>query len=274
MNLDAVRAELPVLRRLAYLNTGSFGPLPRRTFDAMAGQERVELEDGRSGSAYWKRMGELRDRAREAIGRVLNAPAGSVALTRSTTDGCNIAVASLRLSDKDEIVTTDDEHFGLLGALRASGARVRVAALGERPPEDAAATLAAELGRRTRLVALSHVTWTTGRVLPVREVAALCAERGIPLLVDGAQSAGAIDVDVGDLGCDFYTVSGQKWLLGPDGTGGLYVRPELVEDLAVTFVSGWGQDREHHGGAALAFAPGARRFYLGTLPAPALIGIL
>src|SRR5204863_453176 len=82
-------------------------------------------------------------------------------------------------------------------------------------------------GGRTRLIALSHVAWTTGAVLPIRELSG----RGIPVLVDGAQGAGAIPVDVQELGCDFYTVSAQKWLLGPEGTGALYVRPERVGEL-------------------------------------------
>lgn len=269
VNLAAVRAELPVLERLAYLNTGTFGPLPRRAVRAMAAQLEAELADGRSGQPYWEQVRSLREQARAALAGAIGAPAEAVALTRSTSEGCAIAVAGLHLQPDDEIVTTDDEHFGLLAALHASGARVRVAAVRGRPPEEARAAIEAALGERTRLIALSHVTWTTGTVLPVEAL----TRHGIPVLVDGAQGAGAIPVDVGELGCDFYTVSGQKWLLGPDGTGALYVKPERVEELAVALPSYFSQ-RSYEPSGAFTPAPGAARFDAGSIPAPALKGLL
>ena len=268
MNLAAVRAELPVLERLAYLNAGTFGPLPRRVVDVMRGIQTEELDQGRTGRPYFDEIRGLRGQVREAVAGLLGASSGSIALTRSTGDGCNIAVASLHLQPEDEIVTTDDEHFGLLGALHVSRARVRVAHIRSWPLEHALEAIKAEITSRTRLIALSHVTWTTGRVLPVRELAG----QGIPVLVDGAQSAGAIPVDIGELGCDFYTVSGQKWLLGPDGTGALYVRPELIDQLPVPFPSYFSQQSYEETGA-FAPAPGAARFEPGTLPAPALAGL-
>ena len=269
MNLDAVRAELPILGRCAYLNTGTFGPLPRRTVEEMCARERDELENGRKGRPYFDEVRGLRSRVRDSICRLINAPPDSVALTRSTSDGCNIAVASLRLSPEDEIVTTDDEHFGLLGPLHVSRARVRVARIRERPLGEVVDAIEAEIGPRTRLIALSHVTWTTGRILPVRELTG----RGIPVLVDGAQGAGAVPVDVNELGCDFYTVSGQKWLLGPDGTGALYVRPAMIERIDVPFPSYFSQESHAETGAFVP-ARGALRLEPGTLPAPALAGLL
>ena len=149
---------------------------------------------------------------------MIHAPPENVALTTSTTDGCALVLAGLALGAEDEIVTTDVEHFGLLGPLGVSEAQVRVARVRDRPAAEAFDAIRAEVGPRTRLLALSHVVWTTGHVLPVRE---LKEETGLPMLVDGAQSVGAIPVRVE--GFDFYTVSGQKWLCGPDAVGALYV---------------------------------------------------
>jgi L-cysteine/cystine lyase len=268
MNLAEIRTELPVLERVAYLNTGTFGPLPRRTTEMMVAEHLTELEHGRSGAAYWDRARGIRGRVREAIASLLGTGPGQVALTRSTTDGCNIVVAGLRLGPEDEIVTTDSEHFGLLGPLAASRARVRVASIRDRPAGEAAEAVLAEVSPRTRLIAISHVVWTTGQVMPVREL----AQSGVPVLVDGAQGAGALPVDVGELGCDFYTVSGQKWLLGPDGTGALYVAPERVEELAIAFPTYFSQNGYAPDGAFEA-TEGAPRFDAGTIPVPTLAGL-
>ena len=101
MELSAIRAELPVLGRCAYLNAGSFGPLPRRTVEAMGRRLRRDLTEGRSSRAYFDEVLGLRERLRVVLERLLGAPQGSVALTASTTDGCNIAVNALRLGPED-----------------------------------------------------------------------------------------------------------------------------------------------------------------------------
>jgi L-cysteine/cystine lyase len=269
VNLEAVRTELPVLEHAAYLNTGTFGPLPRRTAEVMAGQISSELATGRSGLPYWEHVRALRVEAREAVARLLGTASDCVALTRSTSEACILAVASLKLKPEDEIVTTDVEHFGLLGALRASGAQIRIARIREHPAEKALEAIEAASGPRTRLIALSHVSWTTGHVLPIAQL----SSGEIPVLVDGAQSAGAIPVSVRELGCAFYTVSGQKWLLGPDGTGALYVDPDILDSLRVPFPSYFGTSTREETGDFTP-VPGAPRLEPGTVPAPALAGLL
>ncbi len=222
-----------MLDRFAYLNAGTFGPLPRVTVEAMEEVQRRELEEGRSNRPYFERALADRERLREAFAGLIGAGKGCVALTTSTTEGCNIALGGLGIGPGDEVVTTDSEHPGLFGGLVASGATLRIANIRDLPAADVLPALEAEITPRTRLVAVSHVSWLTGVVLPIAELAG----RGFPLLVDGAQAAGTIPVDVRELGCDFYTVSAQKWLLGPAATGALYVHPDRVEDSRVAFPS-------------------------------------
>jgi L-cysteine/cystine lyase len=143
--------------------------------------------------------------------------------------------------------------------------RVQVAEVTRRPTAEALETLLAEVTPRTRLLALSHVLWTTGQLMPLHE---LKAETGLPILVDGAQSVGAILVDVGDL--EFYTVSCQKWLCGPEPTGALYVRdPEALRVALPTYLS---QQRIERDGS-FEPTPGALRFDFGWLATPELAGL-
>jgi len=250
-----VSVEFPVLERFAYLNAGTFGLLSRATLAAMAQRERVDQEHGRGGTAWFDDVLELRQRARTQLATVIGAQPDRLALTHSTTDGCNVVVAGLDLAERDEIVTTNSEHPGLLLPLHASGATVRVADVTTRPTTGALDAIVAAITPHTRLIALSHVVWTTGQIMPVHE---LRRTTELPILVDGAQSVGAIDVDVGDL--DFYTVSGQKWLCGPEPTGALYVRePESLRVAAPTYLSQQSIERDGR------FVPqeGAARFDTG-----------
>ena len=265
MTHEEARAAFPVLERIAYLNAGSVGPLARATAEAIAERDRDDLEHGRGGPVYFRAMLDARERIRATLASVVGVDAPRLALTRGTTDGCNVVLAGLGLGPDDEVVTTDVEHFGLTGAIHAAGVRVRVAGVRDRPAAEAFEAVRAEVTPRTRLLALSHVAWTTGHVLPVRE---LKDETGLPVLVDGAQAAGAIPVDATLF--DFYTVSAHKWLCGPDSTGGLYVADP--DRLAVAFPTYFSQAAYDVDGS---FTPkeGAARFDTGWLSAGALAGI-
>jgi len=265
MTYEEAQALFPVLRRFAYLNAGTFGPLAQPTIEAMEERNRFDHEHGRGGKSWYESGFALRTRVREALAATIGAPADRVALTSSTTDGCNIVLAGFGLGPGDEVVTTDSEHPGLLLPLHASGATVRVAEVTRGSTSEALETILAQVTPRTRLLALSHVLWTTGQVMPVHE---LRRHGGLPVLVDGAQSVGAIPVDVGEL--DFYTVSCQKWLCAPEPTGGLYVRePEELRVALPTYFSAQSLERDG------SFVPkeGAARFDSGWIATPALAGL-
>jgi L-cysteine/cystine lyase len=258
MTFDEARRQFPVLERLAYLNAGTSGPLARATVDAMVEQTRRDEAEGRGGRAYFEAMLELRESVRHEFALLLAVDDAAIALTDSTTRGCSLVLAGLGLTDEDEVVTTDQEHFGLTGPLYATGARVVVVDADEE-------ALVRAVTPRTRLIATSQVLWTTGRRLDLHRVR---EDAGVPVLVDGAQSSGAVPVDVGPL--DFYTVSAQKWLCGPDSTGALYVGDP--ERLRVKLPSYLSQDSYEASGA---FVPreGARRFDSGWIAVATLAGL-
>ena len=223
---DAVsfRAQFPVLDRLSYLNAGTEGPLPRAAAEAVHQRIDLEVDGGRCGRPYFEATMSLRDRVRAAYAGVLGADTSEVALTGSTTDGVNTVIGGLDLRPGDEILTSDQEHPGLLAPLararRRHGISIRVAPFAE---------VADAVSDATRLIAVSHVSWVGGEVA---DVPALVAT-GVPVLLDAAQALGAIPLDVKALGVDFYAGSGQKWLCGPEGSGCLYVAPDRLDDVLV-----------------------------------------
>jgi L-cysteine/cystine lyase len=277
--LAAVRREFPVLARQAYLNTGTAGPLPRRAAEAMREQVERELEAGRASlRANVERYFPLREELRARFARLLHASPAEVAITHHATEGMHLATWGLRWRPGDEIVTTTHEHEGGLlpvyAAARHLGLAVRVADVGVDAGR-ALDAIAAALTPRTRLVAFSHVSYRTGTILPVAEIAAAAHRAGAFVAVDGAQAAGAVDVDAGALGADAYAVSGQKWLCGPEGVGALYVRRDRISELSPTFAGHFSLRDPGAIDLAGAYLPAAtaRRYDGGTAHWPALFGM-
>jgi L-cysteine/cystine lyase len=247
------REQFPVFERLAFMNAGSEGPIPRRAAEAAQARIRCELEGGRGGRPYYLALIELATTLRGRCAELLGCEAAEVALTGSTTDGVNTVVSGLDLRPGDEIVTSDEEHPGLLAPLaraqRRQGVVIRAVPWDE---------LAGAVGAKTRLIACSHVSWVSGRLLDTRALAA----SGVPLLLDGAQGLGAIPVDVRALRCDFYAASGQKWLCGPSGSGCLFVKRERIDELLAPW-PGYGSLADPQDPLAFVPAEGAARFDVG-----------
>jgi selenocysteine lyase/cysteine desulfurase len=263
---EAERSRFPVLAEYAYLNAGTNGPLSVATIEAVSSLQAWEAVNGRGGKAYFDAMLERRERVRAQLAAEIRVPAANVALTSSTTGAVHIAVAGLGLTPDDEVVTTDSEHFGLLGPLAASGARLTLVPIRAVPAAELVDAIAAHVSERTRLLALSGVVWLDGKVVPWAE---LRERAGLPVLIDGAQSAGAIDVDAGP--ADYYTVSAQKWLCGPDAMGALYVRdPDGLPPRLVSSPSAASYDLRT---GAWDPKPGAARFDTTFAPPSSLAGL-
>lgn len=139
----------------------------------------------------------------------------------------------------DEVITTQLEHvclFSLLGLLsHRHGVVVRTVDIGD-GGGDVLGALACAVTSRTRAIAISHLQWSSGAIMPLKDIAAFARERGIITMIDAAQSVGQIPVDVHDLGVDAYAMAGQKWLCGPGGTGALYIRRDRLGDIRPTYL--------------------------------------
>jgi L-cysteine/cystine lyase len=242
-HLQHIRQEMPATLKQIYLNTGTFGPLPLLVRQTMQERLQAEWQHGRLGRQAFRDLADIYMQARKSTARLLNADPSEIALTESTGEGMNIIISGFNWQAGDEVITTNHEHLSALLPLSQMrdrfGIVVRVVDLGpcaDRPYLEAIQTL---ITSRTRLISLSHITWTTGTRLDVHAVAQLGHDYGIPVLIDGAQAAGAIPLDVKALDVDFYALPMQKWLCGPDGTGALYIRHESLHHVTPTFVGYW-----------------------------------
>ncbi len=248
-----LRAAFPVFDRISYLNAGTCGPVPQAAVEAVARELAADAESGRGDKAFFEdRYKGKVERLRAGLAPLLGCEPSEVALTDSTTAGVNAVMSMLELGPGDEVLTSDEEHPGVLVPLGAGKVRrgfdVRLVPFAELP---------GEVGPRTKLVAASHVSWISGRVLDTAAI-------DVPVLLDGAQGLGAVPVDVRALGCDFYAASGQKWLCGPIGLGYLYVRPERVREL-IPASAGFGALAETERPLDLVLHEDARRFDAGPL---------
>jgi L-cysteine/cystine lyase len=215
MDAAALRSEFPVLQHSAYLNAGTDGPVPSKAVQAAKLALESEEHDGRFVTHFEARH-EGHTKLREAYARVMGCDVADVALKSSTSDGLGSVLAGMDLGPGDEIVTSDTEHPGLLGPLlvaRQRGVTVKAVPLKQ---------VAEAVSPSTTVVACSHVNWVNGETAPAE-----LDEVGVPVIFDGAQGAGAIPLDMAELGCDVYAAAGQKWLCGADATGMLYVAPHF-----------------------------------------------
>jgi len=220
---------------LIYLQTGSLGPTPRPVIER-AVNAWTEMELNPSFYGYGKHE-QAMDGVRAKAGEFLGCKTDELVLTNCTTEGMNWVAQGLTLSAGDRVLTTDQEHpGGRVGwdyVVRRFGVVLDIVPIvpGESNAQTIIDGFAQRLTSRTRVMSFSHLLSSTGLRMPVAELSALARSRGCIAVVDGAQAAGGVVVNVKALGCHVYATSGHKWLLGPKGTGLLYLSEELGKTI-------------------------------------------
>ncbi len=225
-----------------YLNHGSFGPSPRPVRDAReAWSRKLELQPMKF---FCREMEDELDRATETVACFLKTSADRMILIDNATVAMNVVAASTVLGKDDEILLTDHEYGAVKNIWQAKcrplGAKV-ISAILPFPPTDDQVVEAIEkaITERTKLIVVSHVTSATACILPVRAICRMAAKKKIPVCVDGPHAIMMLDLNLNDLGCDYYCASGHKWLCGPFGSGFLWVHPRRQHELQTPIVS-WG----------------------------------
>lgn len=239
MNIDEIRSQIPALQHCAYLNM-SYGPKPTPVVDEAVRVARFVEQHGTQTPKVMEEVERVYEGARVDAARLLGAANDEIALTRHVSEGINIVATGIDWQPGDEVVITDEEHpAGSLPWMNLARRRGVVVNKLQLAPYDTATILDRldqAITPRSKLLCLSHVSTRTGYVLPAREISLLARERGVPVLFDGAHAVGLIPVDVKDIGCDYYSACGHKWLLAPQGTGFLYVDRTKLDDLEVTWI--------------------------------------
>ena len=240
---SAFRSRIPATSHCIYFNSGWSGPLPSPVVEAVEGRLRREWREGPTAQAVQDELLALRERVRAQFAALIHAEAESVVLTQNTTEGMNIVISGLEWRAGDVVVTTTMEHSTGLVPVYYLAARHGVEARYVSPDvsEASADTLQRFYEAITpgvKLVVISHISYSTGLVLPLAEIVQRAHEVGARVLVDGAQSMGQLPLDLSGWEVDYYAVPAHKWLLGPDGVGALYVRRDLISSLEPRAVAG------------------------------------
>ncbi|MCL4543461.1 MAG: aminotransferase class V-fold PLP-dependent enzyme [Chloroflexi bacterium] len=272
--LHAIREQLPATLDQVYLNTGTCGPLPLPSLVAMQEALDGDVRLGRITTESYQRHSALREGTRSQLARLVGATEREIALTHNTGEGLNIVLSGMDWNQDDEVITTDAEHVSLLAPLAnlRQHRGVRIVEVDGGAPERVPELVQKAITSRTKLVALSHVSYATGALYPLEPIVAAAHQADLPVLIDGAQSAGAIPLALDDLGIDYYAIPGQKWLCGPEGTGALYIRDGMWNALNNSWVGYYSQDFSH---SEREFVPydAARRFEVGSQNAADFAGL-
>lgn len=242
MNVQSLRDSLPFTSNCLYLNAGFACSPPLPVLERITTTLEQEASVGPGSPAGLILAKDIDENARNVIANFVGANPDDIQITHSSREGISIILYGIRWRPGDNLLLCDLEHPSLSTPAEVLAWRMGVKVV--KPKFDSQAThseilqaIEASMSRNTRLIALSHIQYGGGLLMPVQEIAGVARERDILFFVDGAQSVGQIAVNVGELSCDFYALSGQKWLMGPVGTGALYVRPESQDKLEPLFTT-------------------------------------
>ena len=283
-DVSKIRNDFPILARevygkpLVYLDNGASAQKPTAVLEAVQSAYADTYSNVHRGLHFLSNAStDLYEAARETVRGFLNAPSiDNVIFTRSTTEAINLVAQSYggaHIGEGDEIVLSIFEHHSNIVPwhfhLEHNGAVLKWVPYREDDSFDLEAFEAA-LSERTKIVAITQMSNVTGTIVPIKEICRIAHERGIPVLVDGSQSAVHMAVDVQALDCDFFVMTGHK-LYGPSGIGVLYGKSELLESMPPYM--GGGEMILDVMEDTITYAPPPHRFEAGTPPIVQAIGL-
>lgn len=266
-----IRENFPLTDKLAYLNNGTMGPSP---FNVIQAQYNSILHVDSTGQyGGW-------EEAVPALAKFVGVDYDEICLTRNVTEGINIACWGLPLKKGDEVIVTNHEHVGnalpWLNRAKIDGIVIKTVTIAATDAETLA-NIERLITKKTRVLAIPHMPCTQGQIMPVKEICRLAKDKGIYSFIDGAHGPGMLQLDLHDMGCDFYASCCHKWMLGPKGTGFLYVKKEKLEELQAKWVGGYcdtGWSLIDKPPFIDGYVDTAHRYYYGSMSTPSYKGVV
>ena len=238
---ETVQSQFNFADGLTYFNNGSLGACPRPIREATM-NFRNTLDDFPS-KYMWGGWKDEIEAVRKKTAELFSVSEEEIALIHNTTEGMNLIASSMTLQPGDEIISADHEHTSALNPLKywqeTKGVKLVTPTLPILPKsvDEVVAIYRKAITPKTKVISICHMVNTNGMILPIKEISEMAHEKGILVAVDGAQGAGMFDIDLKDMGCDFYTVSAHKWLFSPKGVGIFYAKEESQQHLKPLIVA-------------------------------------
>ena len=268
---------MPNIDDMTYLNTGWSGPSPVYVVDAIKSRLELESFNGPTSPEILESGQKIMSESKDLVSQLFKCQREEVMLTDNTTDGINVILNGLPWKPGDEVVLCDLEHPSVLlpayNLQSARGVRLRMVTidLGANS-NNIRQSFASVITGRTRLVMFSHIQYSTGLRMPVSAIASIAHKVGARVLVDGAQGPGHVELDMNALGVDFYSSPGQKWLLGPDQTGALFIKHNLIPEIQPSRIGFGFSSNFNTAGRFDAVTNSIDKFSMSTTSAPLRAG--
>lgn len=265
-----IRQSFPLAGQRIYFNTGGLGPSPFQVLEAVH-EKQLELETiSETGHHYHREV-------REKVAAFVGANAAEIAFTRNATEGMNFIARGIPLKAGDEVITTTHEHPGgaipWLAVAKQSGIQIKLIEPIHDDPAGMEKLIQKQITSRTRVLMLSHILCTIGTVFQARQLCKMARAHGLISVLDGAQAVGQVRVNLHETGCDFYVTSGHKWLLGPKGSGFIYIAEHAQEYFQPSFVGAYSDNGYDLNALELAFRKDAIVTEYGTRDAAKIWGV-
>jgi selenocysteine lyase/cysteine desulfurase len=230
-----VKEQFPIIKNMIWMNNGTMGPSPYVVQEAMYAKESDVNATG-NYSGY--------DNVRPKLAKMIGCDKEEISLTMNVTNGINIISQGLKLKKGDEVILTNHEHIGnampWMARAKRDGIVLKFVNMGK-DSNDMLNKINDLITSKTRMIAVPHQTCTQGQVLPGKQISKLGHDKGLWVMLDAAHPVGQFPVDVKDLDCDFYVTCGHKWMMGPKGTGFLYMKKSMYDVVEPLFVGAGGE---------------------------------
>lgn len=275
MDIQQIRNDMPLHKQYSYINTAAAAPPPQPVVDTINDYIQKTASLGPYLPKFRKNIYTKVDEIREKVAQFIGASAQEVAFTKNGTEAINFVANGLKWRENDEVILADLEfHSNFTPWLKLeSEGKIRLKIL----KTDASGVINVNMleemiTSRTRLITVSHLPNASGALQPVKEICQIAKKHNVLTLINASQTVGLIPIDVRTLDCDFLTACGRKWLRGPEGSGLLYIREELVEQVEPTLI-GWGGTVWDFDSNDYSFLPIAKRVEAGCPIIPAILGL-